>query len=183
MREMKAIAVFVLLTAALPAIAVAQQRSPITVSIMTPTPVTKSGTDVRVNITVTNTSGHAVKLYKALGPDGQAEAANQVDVYDGEGKKLPRVDGRTMHVRGETYHLPKQWISRKKILVETGQSSDDFLVLSNLFDISKPGEYAVSVRQEMRTDDSDPDVKLIYATSNRITVTVLPADDPTTAQQ
>ena len=150
---------------------IAQQKSPIAASITTPTPITKSGAEVRVDVTVTNISDHTVRLYKALGLDGQAEAANHVEVFDSNGKALSRIDGPEIQMRGETRHLPKMWISRKTVPVEPGESSSDFLILSNLFDLSKPGKYTVAVRQEMRSDDSDPDIKLVYATSNTITVT------------
>jgi hypothetical protein len=180
---MRSIALFALFAAALPAICTAEQPVPITVSIVTPTPVTKSGAEVRIGVTVANTSDHAVKLYKALGPDGQAEEANHVDAYDADGKALSRIDGRAVQVHGETHHLPKQWIGRTTVFVEPGKTADDFLILSNLFDLSKPGKYTVTVRQEKRADDSDPDVKLIYATSNKVAITVLPADGPPTARQ
>jgi hypothetical protein len=169
---MKSIAVIALLSVALPTICLAQKTSPITASITTPTPVTKCGADVRVDVTVTNDSDHIVRLYKALGPDGQAEAANHVDVFDAEGKALSRIDGRTIQLQEEVHHSPKQWISRKTVPVEPGKSLNDFLILSNLFDLSKPGKYSVTVRHEMRSDGSDPDHKLIYATSNTITITI-----------
>jgi hypothetical protein len=75
-------------------------------------------------------------------------------------------------MNGRINHLPKRWISRTTIAVEPGKSSEDFLIVSNLFDLSKPGKYAVTVRHEMRADDSNPDIKLIYAKSNTITITV-----------
>lgn len=174
---MKTIAVYALFAMALHVNCTAQQKSPISASISTPTPVIKSGTEVKVHVTITNNSDHTVRLYRALGPDGQAEAANQVDVYNDAGKKLSRIDGRAIQIQGQTHYLPKKWVSRTTVLVEPGQSCDDFLILSNLFDLSKPGKYTVSLRHEMRADDSDPNVNLIYATSNTITITVLPADE------
>jgi len=166
------LAVFALSTAGLQTICVAQQETPITVSITTPTPVTKIGAEVRINVTVTNKSDHAVKLYKALGPDGQAEAANQIDVLDGNGNKLSRIDGRVVQMGGQSYHLPKQWISRTTVHVEPGQSNNDFLILSNLFDLNKPGQYAVTIRHEMRTSSPGTEDKLIDVPSNTITITV-----------
>jgi len=169
---MKSIAVYALLALALQTICIAQQESPITASITTPTPTIKSGTELKVYVTIANTSDHTVRLYKALGPDGQAEAANHIDVLDADGKKLPRIDGPAIQMNGRINHLPKRWISRTTIAVEPGKSSEDFLIVSNLFDLSKPGKYAVTVRHEMRADDSNPDIKLIYAKSNTITITV-----------
>ena len=100
MRSMTALG---LLAVALQTVCIAQVKSPITVSITTPTLVTKTGEAIRVNVTVTNTSDHSVKLYKALGPDGQAEVANQIDVLDADGKKLSRIDGLAVQVRRQIY--------------------------------------------------------------------------------
>jgi hypothetical protein len=160
------------MAAALQTTCTAQQPPPITASITTPTPVTKSGTEIRINVTVANASDHTVKLYKALGSDGQAEAANQVDVYDADGKKLSRIDGPVVQIKGQTRHLPKRWISRTTVLVAPGQSCNDYLILSDLFDLKKPGIYTVTIRHEMRVLDSNSEDQLIDVSSNTITVTV-----------
>jgi len=170
--RMKLIAVYALLAVALQISCTAQQEAPITASISTPTPAIRSGAELKVNVTITNTSDHAVRLYKALGPDGQAEAANHIEVFDADGKKLSRIDGPAIQKNGRNSHLPKAWISRTTIAVGPGESSEDFLILSNLFDLSKPGKYSVTLRHEMRAGDSDPNIKLIYATSNTIAFTV-----------
>lgn len=170
--RIKSIAVYALLAVALQMSSTAQQETPIAASISTPTPTIKSGAELKVYVTITNTSDHAVRLYKALGPDGQAEATNHIDVLDADGKKLPRIDGPAIQMNGRINHLPKRWISRTTIAVEPGKSSEDFLILSNLFDLSKPGKYSVTLRHEMRADDSDPNIKLIYANSNTIAFTV-----------
>ena len=153
----------------------AQQGSPIKVSIASSAPESRSGAEVRINVTVENVSGGTVELYKALGPDGQAEAANEIDVYDSDGKALSRIDGRAIKLHGETRHLPKQWISRKTVPLEPGRSADDFLVLSNLFDLSKPGHYTVKVRQAMRIYNPPTEDRMIEEPSNTITITVLPS--------
>lgn len=169
---MKSIAAFALLAVALQISCTAQQESPIAASISTPTPTIKSGAELKVYVAITNTSDYTVRIYKALGPDGQAEAANHIDVYDAGGKQLSRIDGPAIQMNGQTRHLPKRWISRTTDEVKPGESSKDFLILSNLFDLSKPGKYTVTLRHEMRSDDSDPNLKLVYATSNTIAITV-----------
>ncbi len=54
----------------------AQQKVPITVTISTPTPVAKSGEEIRIDVSVMNTSDQAIAILKALGFDGQAEFVN-----------------------------------------------------------------------------------------------------------
>jgi hypothetical protein len=160
-----------LLAVALQTVCIAQVKSPITVSITTPSQVAKIGEAIRVNITVKNTSDHSVKLYKALGPDGQAEAANQIEVLDADGKKLPRIDGPAVQVRGQIYHRQMP-MSRTMIRLDPGQSSEDFLILSNLFDLSKPGKYTVTVGHGLRVDVPGADPYLMNVPSNTITVTL-----------
>jgi hypothetical protein len=174
---MRSIAIAALIAATFPTMGATQQASPIRVSIASSAPETRSGAEIRINVKVENVSGTAVELYKALGPDGQAEAANDIDVYDSDGKALFRIDGRAIKVHGETRHLPKAWISRKTVPVEPGKSAEDFLVLSNLFDMTKPGHYTVKVRQELRIYNPPSEDRMIEEPSNTITITVLPADD------
>ncbi|MGA2834638.1 MAG: hypothetical protein ABSE55_16340 [Terracidiphilus sp.] len=168
MRSMTALG---LLAVALQTVCIAQVKSPITVSITTPTLVTKTGEAIRVNVTVTNTSDHSVKLYKALGPDGQAEVANQIDVLDADGKKLSRIDGLAVQVRRQIYHRQMP-MSRTMIRLDPGQSNEDFLILNNLFDLSKPGKYTVTVGHGLRVDVPGSDPNLMNVPSNTITITV-----------
>jgi hypothetical protein len=168
---MKSIAALAVLAAALQTVCFAQGKSPISVSITTPAPVAKIGEAIKVDVTVKNTSDRSVKLYKALGPDGQAEAANQIDVLDGDGKKLPRIDGLAVEVRGQIYHRQMP-MSRTMIRLDPGQSNEDFLILSSLFDLSKPGKYTVTVGHGLRVDVPGADPYLLNVPSNTITITV-----------
>ena len=173
---MKSTVIAAFLAIFLPMVGATQQASHVRVSISAPSPEAKSGAQVRINVTVENISGSTVELYKALGPDGQAEAANDVDVYDSDGNALFRVDGRAFKVNGQIRHLPKQWISRKTVPLEPGKSSEDFLVLSDLFDLTKPGHYTVKVRHQLQIPNPPSEDKVIEEPSNTITITVLPAD-------
>jgi hypothetical protein len=180
---MKSTVIAALLAIFLPMVSATQQASPIRVSISAPSPEAKSGAQVRINVTVENISGNTVELYKALGPDGQAEAANEVDVYDSDGKALFRIDGRAFKANGQIRHLPKQWISRKTVPLEPGKSSEDFLILGDLFDMTKPGHYTVKVRHQLQIPTPPSEDRMIEEPSNTITITVLPADDLPPAKQ
>ena len=67
---------------------VAQDKAPILVSISTPMAAVPTGTNIIIVVNVTNVSNHGIKIIKALGPDGQAEAANLVEVRNSHGEKL-----------------------------------------------------------------------------------------------
>ena len=150
----------------------AEDKPPISVSIQCPQSEVKSGTEVKLLITVTNTSESDVEVYKAPGPDGQAEAVDKIEVRDASGNLLPRIDGQTVVIGGAKHTIPRRWMSRKSVLLAPGGRLVDFTILSNLFDLSKPGQYTVIVRNERRADGSGPDLKEVYSTSNKITITV-----------
>ena len=58
------------------------------------------------------------------------------------------------------------------IRLDPGQSNEDFLILNNLFDLSKPGKYTVTVGHGLRVDVPGSDPNLMNVPSNTITITV-----------
>jgi len=152
---------------------VAEDKAPITVSIQCVQPVVKSGSEVKLLITVTNKSDQDVDMYKTPGPDGHAEDVNKIDIRDASGNLLKRVDFQIVEIGGVQHKLPKRIrISRAGIILKPGASLDDFAILSNLFDLTKPGKYTVEVQNERRSGDSSHELNLIYVKSNTITITV-----------
>ena len=157
---MKAIATFALL-AALQFACGAQEKPQIKVTVTTPTPVAQTGRDIRIDIAVANVSDHTIRIMKALGPDGQAEAVNRVEVYDAGGKKLSWLN------------RSQGWISRKTLPIEPGNSSDDVLILGKLFDLSVPGKYTVVVEHElMQRDAPRPADRRFFVASNTLQIVV-----------
>jgi hypothetical protein len=149
-------------------------QAPFAITISAPTEIWSGEAAIRVEVKVTNISDHEIRIYKALGPGGQAEAANDVEVAGPDGKALPRIDGRAVTVHGEVHHFAKQWISRKTVPLGPAQSLDDFLILSDLFDLSSPGIYTVKLQHGVRSDDPVAGPGLVYGVSNTITITVTP---------
>jgi hypothetical protein len=136
---------------------------PISVSISTPAETVKSGEEIRVNVRVTNTSNHVVKILKSSGNEGPADGVNSADVtYDG-GQRAPRIPNHQI------------FLTRGLISVKPGDSKEDFLIVSKLFDMSKPGRYTVLVRHELLEDDgTDDKFKRSFVPSNSISITVTP---------
>jgi len=140
-------------------LALGQARPPVSVSITTPTPVAKTGAAIRVDIIVTNASDSAVPLFETT--DGHAEASNTVEVFDAEGKQLPWT-GRRLRS-----------ISRKMPAVEAGKSVEDFIVLTNDFDLTSPGKYTVIVKHEMLDPEATrPEDRRYFINSNPLSITV-----------
>jgi len=156
---------------------VAETKDAVSVSIQCSQSEVKSGAEVKLVITVTSTSDHDVNLYKTPGPDGQAEDVNRIEVRDGSGNLLPRAGVQTVEIGGTLRTLPKKIrVSRKGVILKPGENLTDFTILTNLFNLSKPGIYTVTVQNGRRPEDGGSNLKLIYVKSNAITIAVLPAD-------
>jgi hypothetical protein len=151
----------------------AENKEPVSVSIQCPQSEVKSGAEVKLFITVTNTSDQDVHVFKAPGADGHAEDENKIEVRDETGNLLPRADVEIAEIGGRQHKIPKRIkISRAGVLLKPGENLTDFSILSDLFDLSKPGTYTVTAQNERRSEDESPDLNFIYAKSNTITITV-----------
>lgn len=141
-KSMKPFSIAAWLLASFSLVAYAQQTAPVSVSVTTETPSVPVGGEIKIKITVSNRSDRNLDLLR--GPDGKAEAVNDVQVYDAANKSLSRIHG------------PHGWISRRAQAVEPGGVIENYLILDKLFDMSKPGRYKVVVRHEL-IQHSDPD--------------------------
>jgi len=156
---MRSVALLALATATLQTACFAQQRFPVTVSISTSTPTVAIGDEIRINVAIVNSSDQPVQLLKS--PDGDAEAISRVEVYDPQGNKLPWTSKR------------QRWLGIKTVAVDPGKSSDGFLNLNKLFDLSKPGTYTVIVHHELlQPDASQSEAKRLFVPSNALKITV-----------
>src|ERR1700678_3877903 len=77
---------------------IAKDEDAASVSIQCMQSEVKSGTEVKVNFTVVNTSDHELWLDKVWGKDGHAEDFNIIEVRDGSGKQQPRIDSHTVMI-------------------------------------------------------------------------------------
>lgn len=155
---MRPIAVLALMTV-LQSISIAQQRFPASVAISTPTPIARSGTEIRLNVSVEDKSDHVLRILKS--PDGHAEAVNRVEVFNSDGARLPLTNGI------------RHWLSIKSTSLAPGESYDSFLILSELFDLRKPGTYSVTVRHELlQLDAPKQEDRKLFVPSNSLEITV-----------
>ena len=133
----------------------------------------KSGAAIRLDVIVTNLSGEDLRIWKVSAQvDGQAEAYLSVNVCDSEGKPLSRIDGVTIERNGKKYRIGKAWITRKGVMLSTNHELRDFLSLSALFNLSKPGTYTASAAADIPEPYSGPEIKWIVAKSNKVSFEV-----------
>jgi hypothetical protein len=145
------------------------QKLPARLKIQLPASSFIEGTPIKLDVTVKNISKKELNVWKASPQvDGEAEAYAYVEVRDSAGNALSRIDGVTIVKNGKSYMRRKAWITRKGISVAPGKALQDFLLLSNLFDLTKPGSYIVSAKLEDAWPDSGPEMKLWEADSNQI---------------
>jgi hypothetical protein len=138
-------------------------------SLSLPQTVVKAGSTVRLNITVKNVSGGAIKYFKTV---GTAETGYNIVVTDGEGKSPMETSyGRKLH--GKEPFLDHH--SEMLVSLNPGETVQEFVYLNNIYDLSQPGKYTVQVKNT--TYASDADVKSGIKTdvkSNTVTLTVTP---------
>jgi hypothetical protein len=143
---------------------------PFTLTIEAAKPSVNAGSNVFIKATLTNVSTQNVDCTEA--EVGAAIVSYDYDVRDEEGKPVSKRD-MSFPYTGKHWDICS---------LEPGKTVKRDLLLSWLFDFSKPGKYVVQLSRRtsvdtngLRTGDR---VK-----SNTVTITVLPADAPPTTQQ
>ena len=138
----------------------AQQTAAATLELRLAQPASEAGAQVRLEIVLKNMSSEELSIPKEPGNEGHAEDYLSIQVRDSEGLALERIDRQTFVKNGKAYSFPKRgWGSHKSSSIEPGDESHDFLVLSDLFNLSKPGSYTVSAKAELRRPYSGPEIK------------------------
>jgi len=70
---------------------------------------------------------------------------------------------------GKTYSFPKRgWGSRQFETIKPNDESRNYLVLSDLFDLSKPGAYSISAKAELQKPYSGPEIKFVETAAEKI---------------
>jgi hypothetical protein len=139
------------------------------ITISTTESTVKVGSKVAITILFKNISQEEVDLAKIPGDHG-GEFHNVVDVRDADGKLPPEteykqeLEGRRSTVNG---HHVLPLTSNFTQFLKPGDLMQDSLVITNLYDLSKPGKYTIQIE---RSDD----VRKTVVKSNVITVTVAP---------
>jgi hypothetical protein len=170
MNRCRQIATACLMVTLFPLACFGQSKTSFTLSISTYAPTVKKGAELRLDLTVANLSDHPITVYED--GHGYAEAANEIEVRDASGELLHRIDGPMVSVHGTPARLPKQWFTRKGTSLNPGEKLDDFSILSNIFDLSRPGKYRVIAKQWIHNAPGSTET-WTGATSNSLDITVV----------
>lgn len=121
---------------------------------------------VRLDVILRNLSAEDVLVPKI---DGHAEDYLHIKVRDSDGKQLLRIDRRTFVKNGKSYSFPKRgWGSRKLETIKPNGPSHDYLVLSDLFELSKPGAYTISAKAGLQRPYPGPEIKWVETVADEI---------------
>jgi hypothetical protein len=131
------------------------------VAISTPRPVATIGANLKLKIIFTNKTGEDIR-YGAGGP-GRSGPVFDLDVRDGEGKLVSETP-RGLILHGKD---PRPWSgSIFSTAAQPGEEIVEELVLSEEYDLSKPGKYTVQLRER--------NPKFQTVKSNTVTFTLVP---------
>ncbi len=136
-------------------------RQPFSITISSTQGTVKAGEDVRVKITVTNTTDQPITL----------EETNHVcdyvvEVRDETGKVVPDTQFKRQH--GCITH-PSASARNMLVPLQPGESYEVAICVSELSDMTQPGQYSVQIQ---RKDSGEPVSSVVK--SNVITITVTP---------
>ena len=139
------------------------KQAPFLVKVSAPLGDAAVGSDLIVSLTFTSTSPDPVFLPRIAGKLA-LDLFVKLDVRDHDGKPVPETPERI-----KARHMPlRPWHPRPAL--KPGDSELAEIILSQDYDLSKPGAYSV---QATATDPASQ----AAATSNMLTVNVLPPKD------
>ncbi|HTT62208.1 MAG TPA: hypothetical protein VMG35_10225 [Bryobacteraceae bacterium] len=143
-----------------------QKPVPYAISISTERGSYRAGQDIRLEVSLTNTSSQKAIVGRVNG-DAQGELSGYLlDAYDEKGT-VPPLTYYYRVVRGE---MPSDgmFMSHRLVTLAPGDRLKEVIIASKLYDLKAPGKYRLQVRRE------DPGSKAVVK-SNTITVTVTSA--------
>lgn len=142
---MKTVLSLVLLAIPFGAVPSRSEQQPFSLTISAEHDSVKRGSEVFVQIKVTNTSNQQISLAKAPGNLPQAESEYSIDVRDSGGREAPLTDyGRKIKEKKIIVSM-----SRDSLHIEPGESQNDGVIVTKLYDLSRPGKYSVRVAREI----------------------------------
>jgi hypothetical protein len=146
-------------------LSVSAARDPFRLTITAPDKPLKAGAELRLLVTVTNTSSHSISLITSPGPVPEDAFRYEMAVRDEEGRSAPP----SAYLRSKDEHVPVYYGSRFARTLKPGESFIDQITVTNFYDLSRPGKYAISVARAL-----EPWQNLGKGTikSNTVTVTV-----------
>ena len=155
-------------------VAVSPSTSPFSLAIqMLPGDSVSRGTQVALKVITENTSDHAITLWADTADNRQGNSTYQISIHAADGS-VPddtpighQQKARTGVPRGAGYSMTSAATKGQRFALKPGESWTDTVMLNELYDLNKPGQYTIQVRR------FDPATGTMAA-SNDITLTIAP---------
>jgi hypothetical protein len=148
--------------------AVPKPQAPFSIAISPLQQSIAAGTEVKVEIALKNISNREIYLSKSNGRS-QAEFVFVVEAHNDAGEPAPETEYQRRVMRRETTKRNVLFWSEIILNLKPGEILQDEAIVSNLYDLSRPGRYLIQVSRRVSDNPKDGVVK-----SNIIAVTVTP---------
>ena len=150
-------------TIALPGLCAAtgENSQPFSITISSTQRTVQTGHEIRVRVVLTNVSNQDLPLRLSRNPL-EAEMHYTVSVHDETGRGAAETKYGSTARKHQVIGL-----SEAATLLKPGEQLEEYAILTNLFDLTSPGDYEVQLSRPVSTDEKDGVVK-----SNKITITV-----------
>ena len=186
-----------LLVAALVELALALpqgNQSPFSISISSANTVFKAASEVRIRLVFKNTSDHEIPYVRGIGTgvEPHGEFFTDVEVRDAKGELTPETRYQRL-LRGKDDISTKAATRERSAsaqatsgppeprptfrgsfagyMLKPGESREEDIVVSKLYDLSRPGRYAISASRRLSELATDPNSKVV-AKSNTLIITI-----------
>ena len=154
--------------------AAAPSTPPFSLAIkMLPGDSVSRGTQVALKIVTANISDHTVALWADTADNRQGNSTYQISIHAADGS-VPtdtpighQQKARTDVPRGAGYSMTSAATKGQRFALKPGESWTDTVMLNELYDLNKPGQYTIQVRR------FDPATGTMVA-SNDIALTIAP---------
>lgn len=186
-----------LLIAAIVELAPAQpqdSQAPFSISISAADTVFQAGSEVRIRLVFKNTSDHEIPYERGIGTgvEQHGEFFTDVEVRNAKGDVIPETryhrllrgkddtsakpatrerSAAAQATSGPPEPRPRFRGSFTGYMLKPGESSEEEIVVSKLYDLSQPGQYAISASRRLSSLATDPKSKVV-AKSNTLVITI-----------
>ena len=142
-------------------------RPVFSLAIASPETPIKAGAELKLHVTITNTSERDITFVTSVGPVPDDDHYYRVTPRYEDGSIAPP----SRFVRERDERIPIDYGSQIGRTLRPKQSFVDQITVTWLFDLSRPGRYTISVARQMPPRQN---LGNSWITSNEITITVVP---------
>ncbi len=169
-------------------------QAPFSISISAADTVFKAGSEVRIRLVFKNTSDHEIPYERGIGTgvEPHGEFFTDVEVRDAKGELIPETRyHRLLRGKDDTSAKPatrERPAAARAIsgppeprpmfrgsftgyMLNPGESREEDIAVRKLYDLSPPGQYAISASRRLSNLATDPNSKVV-AKSNTLIITV-----------